>query len=138
MAHILVIDDQASARDAIRAILEPGGHVIDEAGNGCDAIRKLNNRYDLVITDILMPEMDGLELIRYIKGSHLSCRIIVITGGFKDQSIDLLSYAKAFGADDTLSKASVITELAGMVSKLLTPAMDEVYDLSSNNTINAI
>ena len=96
----------------------------------------MRKAYDLVVTDVLMPEMDGLELIRHIKGSHLSCRIIVITGGFKDQSIDLLSYAKSFGADDTLSKASVITELAGMVSKLLAPAMGEVCDSSNNKTIN--
>ncbi len=69
--HVLVVDDSATIRRRAREILEQAGHTCDEAENGLEAIKMaLSNRYDLIITDIVMPVLDGLKFIQRIRASH--------------------------------------------------------------------
>lgn len=64
MAHILVIDDEPALRRTLRSILEKAGHTVTEAGDGKQAIAVFAaNPADLVLTDIIMPERDGIETI---------------------------------------------------------------------------
>ncbi len=69
--HVLVVDDSATIRRRAREILEQAGHTCEEAENGLEAIKMaLSNRYDLIITDIVMPVLDGLKFIQRIRASR--------------------------------------------------------------------
>lgn len=101
MKKILVIDDNMLMRKLIVNIFDKRNYCIDEADNGSDGLNSvIKNNYDLVITDILMPGMDGIEMIRYAKKINTSLKIIAITGG----DPVYLSIAKKFGADSVLTK----------------------------------
>jgi len=120
MARIITVDDQASVRTSIRDLLESQGHTVVEACDGRDLMRKLTADFDLVISDMLMPEADGLEVIRHVKHIHPHIPVLVITGGWQSNHVDLLRVARAGGADQALSKSEVDKTLLGAVSDLLT------------------
>ncbi|HXP61553.1 MAG TPA: response regulator, partial [Dongiaceae bacterium] len=81
MAQVLVIDDDALYRGTIRMILEEGGHRVMEAQDGTEGIDAYKERRpDVVITDLLMPDMDGDEGIRAIKRWDKNARVIAISG----------------------------------------------------------
>ena len=119
MARIFVIDDQASVRGAIRAVLSAAGHAVEEASNGSEAMERLSSDYDLVITDVLMPVMDGFEVVRRVKHLRRDLPVLAITAGLQDDSLDLLELARKLGADRTLSKSLIGTQLAATVGEML-------------------
>jgi len=119
MARIIVADDHAVVRHAVRAILEPAGHDVAEAANGREALALLADGCDLLITDVLMPEMDGLELLRHAKQRRANLPVLVVTGGWRGDNLDLLSMAFKLGADRTLSKAKIVKELEGVVAAMI-------------------
>ena len=103
MATILIIDDEPSIRVLVRAILEGEGHSVLEASNGRQGLDVYHERpVDLVITDIVMPEMGGLELILVLTGEVQNIKIIAIAGGLKNETS--LHMAKELGACHTLRK----------------------------------
>ena len=122
MARIMVIDDQASVRAVIRMLIEKEGHVVVEASNGRLGVEALTPAIDLVITDILMPEMDGLEVVRHVKRLNRHLPVLVITGGWGEGGPDLVSLAERYGADGALSKADIRSTLIATVSRLLAAA----------------
>jgi CheY-like chemotaxis protein len=82
MSHILVIDDEETIRAIIRLVLEKDGHKVDEAENGGSGLKLVElHPYDLVITDMIMPDVDGIEVISSLKKNHPQIKTIVITGG---------------------------------------------------------
>jgi CheY-like chemotaxis protein len=82
MAHILLIDDEKLVRETFRAILEGAGHTVDEAGDGNAALARFRERRpDLVITDIFMPDQEGIGTILEIRKIDERVPIIVVTGG---------------------------------------------------------
>ena len=105
MARILVIDDQAALRVLLRDILEPEGHVIVDAANGAigvEAFRQLP--FDLVITDIIMPDQDGIDTIVELRRLRPEQKIIVISGGGRNNSPEFLRIATRLGATEVLAK----------------------------------
>lgn len=95
MAHILVIDDQSSIRTILAMVLKELGHEVKLAENGQKGIELLNepSEFDLVITDITMPNKDGNEVARYIRASHRSAiPVIAITGFPEEAEIELFNY----------------------------------------------
>ena len=79
--RILLVDDEKAVRILVAAALEYDNYKVDIAENGAEAIQYLDKHlYDLVITDYMMPEMDGLELIRIIKSKYPPIPVVVITG----------------------------------------------------------
>jgi CheY-like chemotaxis protein len=106
MARILVIDDEYYVRALIAKILERSGHEIVEATNGQEGIDffEQGGQADLVITDIFMPEMDGIETLRYLKEKNPDLKIVVVSGGGKGLAKGYLPAAAAFGADATIEK----------------------------------
>ena len=81
MARILIIDDDADIRQPVRLQLEKEGHVVDEAGDGAAGVALCRQeRPDLVICDILMPEMDGFETMRHLKREFPDMPILVLSG----------------------------------------------------------
>jgi DNA-binding response OmpR family regulator len=103
--NILVIDDNASVRKAITLMLEGGGHCVTGAKDGTEGLRAFEELDpDLVIVDIIMPEKDGIEIIREMRRAKPEARIIAMTGGGRLTNLDFLKMARAFGAVDTLAK----------------------------------
>jgi NADH-quinone oxidoreductase subunit E/NADP-reducing hydrogenase subunit HndA len=85
---ILVVDDEPVVVKSCERILTPEGYTVESAGNGTEAAAKLGkDGYDLVITDLMMPDMSGLELIRWIRSSKPETGIVVITGYPSQESI---------------------------------------------------
>ena len=105
MAHILIIDDNRVVRKLVRQFLADAGHVLYEAEDGKIAQRIFDKEpIDLVITDIFMPEKEGLEVIRDIRQGARPIAIIAISGSGRLGGPDVLKFARDLGANVTLTK----------------------------------
>ena len=103
MATIFVIDDQEPIRTLLRAALEGDGHEVLEASNGLLGLERSRERAaDLVILDLLMPEMNGLELMAELNRSLPHVKVIAMSGGLKGERG--LQAAKRLGAHHTFEK----------------------------------
>ena len=123
MRRILVVEDSASTRSFIRSALETGGRLgpcdIVEASSGFDALRLLpRGPYDLVITDINMPDINGLELVQFIRKSdrHRSTALLIISTQSSEK--DRL-WGMSLGADEFLAKPLSADTLLSAVDRLL-------------------
>ena len=89
MARILVIDDDDRIRGMVLEMLSESGHEVGEASNGQEGLDQFRQTpTDLVITDILMPEKDGLEIIQILKKENPEVKIIAVSGGGDTGRID--------------------------------------------------
>lgn len=119
MARILVIDDDALLRRAIRVALEAQGYEVIEAGDGTAALRVYREQgADLLLVDLFIPEPDGLEVIRTVRAEVPDAKIIAMSGG-GSLKLDLLAAAAAFGASRALWKPFVPDVLLAAVRDLL-------------------
>lgn len=120
-AKILVIDDEASIRGIIRDMLEGEGFTVLEAPDGAVAMQRCREQpVDLVITDILMPEKDGLEVIREIRRSAPSTKVIAMSGGGGSQAqVRFLDMAGRLGALRTIQKPFAMTAFLDTVREVL-------------------
>jgi len=120
MSRILVVDDEAAIRQILREILVRQGHQVECASNGVEALRFLQDgEYDLVLTDLLMPEMEGLEMIQLLRKTHSDVKIIAMTGGGSGGASKYLTLASAFGVQKTLMKPFSIEEVVSAVAQVL-------------------
>ena len=118
MARVLVIDDIAEVRTTLRGFLESAGHLVDEAGDGLEGAELYSKvPFDVVVTDIVMPNREGLETILRLKRHHAGTKVIAITGYAKE--MDLLRIAKSFGADAILEKPVDMDVLIEAVNRCL-------------------
>lgn len=119
MTHILVVDDQATMRTMIQAVLERAGHNVTTAEDGVDAMNKLRgDQFDMVITDINMPNMTGLSLVPKIRrlDNYQYIPILMLTTESSDYKKDK---ARNSGASGWLTKPFDPTRLLTAVNKLL-------------------
>jgi two-component system response regulator (stage 0 sporulation protein F) len=117
--RILLIDDHAPFRTMARLMLEGAGYEVEEATNGATGMtRYRQSPPDLVITDILMPVMEGLETIIALRGLDPQVKIIAMTGGDDARGV-YLSSAQMFGAVRTIRKPFSETELLAAVAEAL-------------------
>ena len=131
MAKILVIDDEPSILLMIKKMLEKEGHEVDLALNGRDGMELFENiKPALVITDIIMPEKEGLETILELRKKNPGLKIIAISGGGRISPEGYLPGAKLLGADMVFQKPLVPKEFISAVSKLLNEAEGKVFPLS--------
>ena len=120
MKHILVVDDDEAIRSLLKTILEREGYEVSSAADGKEAIRLFRRHpSDLIITDIIMPEQEGLKTIFDLRQEHPDVRIIAISGDGQYGLGEYLDAAAAFGADKTFSKPFDRTELVKSVRHLL-------------------
>jgi CheY-like chemotaxis protein len=120
MARILIIDDDDQVRLMLRRTLEAAGHETSEASNGKDGLMEFAERpVDLIITDIYMPEKEGLETIIELKRDHPAVHIIAISGGSREVDIDFLPVAERLGAERTFSKPVDREVLVTTIDELL-------------------
>ncbi len=120
MAQILVIDDEPQVRRLLQTILERAGHDVFEAADGMEGLMTARARQpDLVVTDILMPNKEGIETIRELRREVPALPILVISGD--PGSALYLEMAKLLGAHAALTKPFRATELLRAVEGLLRP-----------------
>jgi len=102
-AKILVVDDEDGFRMFVNDILSDYGYDVMEASNGEDALRRVKEKvFDLLITDIKMPGMNGLELLCKVKMNYPNIEVIVISGS---NDREFVEYSKAYGAADFIVKS---------------------------------
>lgn len=121
MARILLIDDDESVRTMLRTMLEYHRHTVMEAHDGREGLQLLPKaRPDLVITDLVMPEQEGIEVITTLRKTHPALKIIAISGGGRtNSSDDYLVMARRLGADLTLAKPFAHAALLAAIAELL-------------------
>jgi DNA-binding response OmpR family regulator len=112
MSRVLVIDDEAYIREELRHGLESAGFAVEEASDGRDGLKLVQRAPpDLVITDILMSDIDGIQTIREIKAHSPGVKIIAMSGGGSGHFSDYLVWAKKLGADAIFMKPIDLAEL---------------------------
>lgn len=120
MKTILIIDDDDALRQILRLSLVQLGYAVHQASNGKIGLRMYGEqRIDLVITDLLMPEKDGFEIIMDLRKIDPTVKIIVMSGGARLRSEEILPIAKQLGAALTLNKPFSFDELRVAVSYIL-------------------
>ncbi len=123
MGNILVIDDDEQVLDVVSEMLRMDGHEVATAENGGEALTKFNQaEYDLVITDLIMPDMEGLETITELRAAKESIPIIAMSGGGRVGPMDYLETARFIGATETLAKPFTRNELVAAVQRLMPEA----------------
>ena len=103
MARILIIDDDAAVRGTLRTLLQKAGYETLEAPDGREGSQMLDG-VDVVITDLLMPEVDGVDLLSLIRKSGLDVPVIAMSGGGRVDPRSYLEVAKALGAYAAFAK----------------------------------
>jgi len=130
MARILVIDDEEDVREVLKQVLERAGYEVTVAASGKDGLDLLRKQgADLVITDVIMPGIDGVTTVKKIREKFRNTRIIVISGGgnvapksYEPNAIStsaFLASAANAGADRTLTKPFDRDELIAAIKSLL-------------------
>ena len=120
MGRILLIDDNVQILNMLRQILEPEGYEVVDAINGNEGIRLYREKpTDLIITDLIMPEKDGIETIMELRRDFPDVKIIAISGGGRSHPGPYLKIAKEVGAQYTFAKPVKREELLNAVRALL-------------------
>jgi DNA-binding NtrC family response regulator len=126
MSRILVIDDDHHILIMVKKMLERAGFEVVLASNGNEGLALFNKtQVDLVITDIIMPEKEGLETIREMKKFQPDLKIIAMSGGGKITADNYLETAKIFGASRTLGKPFSQKQLVSTVQDLMGISSDD-------------
>ncbi len=116
---VLLVDDCLVTREMVRRLLEDGGFAVTPAGSAAEALRVLGEQpFDCVVTDIEMPEMDGLELTRHLRQSARFAPLPVVVVSTRDQPEDRLAGLEA-GADAYLTKQTLdAQELVSLIQRV--------------------
>ena len=120
MARILAVDDSAAMRQMVSITLSGAGHEVEQAADGCEALQKAEaTRFDLVITDVNMPKMDGITLVRELRGraSYKYVPLLVLT---TEATAERKQAGKAAGATGWLVKPFNPERLLATINKVLT------------------
>ena len=121
--NILVIDDDEGIRTVFTRFLERKGYLVSCASNGREGLNLLDSvNPDLVITDIMMPEADGLEVLMAVRARPVKIPVIAISGGMHAVPMDFLPLAKKFGAEKVLYKPVELEDLLSAVEEVLVAA----------------
>jgi CheY-like chemotaxis protein len=120
MESILIIDDEAQIRSMIRLVLEREGYIVSEALDGAEGIRQFRQKpADLIITDLIMPNKDGIGMMIELKKEFPDAKIIAMSGGGLNRPEGYLRGAQKLGAVHTLAKPINRQELLRVVKDTL-------------------
>ena len=116
----MIIDDDESVRDSLKVLLSVHGFEVAVARDGREGLEVLHReRFDLVVTDLLMPNLDGIEIIREIRKHDASLKILAMSGGDHTAHFLHLNAAQALGADDVLKKPFDEDTLLAAIGRLI-------------------
>ena len=120
MSRILIIDDEQPVRSVFRRALERAGHEVSEAGDGQAGLKQIaQSSFDLVVTDIVMPKMEGVEFIFQVHREQPDLKVIAMSGGGRVAPKAYLDMARAAGAVSVLAKPFTIEALLAAVDAAL-------------------
>lgn len=120
MSRILVVDDEDIIRKYLQLTLEQLGYVVMVACNGQEALAHLQREsVDLILTDLIMPEKEGMETIEEVRKLYPKIKIIAMSGGGRIDAFDYLRVAKKMGADLVMEKPFSNRELTAALDQLL-------------------
>ncbi len=114
---VLIVDDEPDTLELVKLVLESGGFETLLAKSGIEAVAQIEKKPDLVLLDIMMPDMDGWDVFRKIKEKDSTIPIVILTA--KAQNIDRLLGLHVLKADDYITKPFGKNELIGKVRKLV-------------------
>lgn len=122
MARVMVIDDDEVVRMTLTLVLEKAGHEVVAAEDGRKgmALFKMNPA-DVVLTDIYMPNQEGLATIMALRRTCPAVKVVAISGGGANAGLDVLPVAEALGADRALRKPVNPKDLIAVIEALTTP-----------------
>lgn len=116
--QVLLVDDDANARKIARKMLERAGHQVAESADGLQGFLLLRTApFDLVVTDIIMPVMNGLEFIKSARQLKPTLKVVAMSGGARTGSADPLEAARQHGASATLHKPFTLTDLSDSIGQ---------------------
>ncbi|MCC6913731.1 MAG: response regulator [Rhodospirillaceae bacterium] len=121
MAHILLVEDSPEVSLSVREILAAAGHTVEDAASGKEALVRLkNSRFDAIVSDIWMPEMDGIALLKEIRGAGNNIPVVVISGGAPNAPLTYTApLAATFGANVVVYKPFERAELLKAIDTVL-------------------
>ncbi len=120
MATILIIEDDTQVRAYLDNLLRRAGHVTETAADGKEGVAVFREKsVDLVVTDIIMPEKDGIETIADMKRIRPDLKVIAISGGGRSEPGNYLHSAYLLGADRTIKKPFNNKDILAAVRELL-------------------
>lgn len=119
--NVLLVEDSPEVSLSVREILTGAGHSVEEATNGKEGLEKLSvSSFDLVVSDIWMPEMDGIALLKEIRGSGNDLPVIVISGGAPNAPLTYTApLASTFGANAVIYKPFEKEELLKAIDAVM-------------------
>lgn len=120
MASILLIDDMKGVRESVAMVLSSAGHQVTQAIDGADGLKQVSQgQFDLIITDVLMPNADGIEMLMELKSTGVKTPILAMSGGSPMvKGRDALSIARAH-ATETILKPFSRFEILEVVERLV-------------------
>jgi CheY-like chemotaxis protein len=122
MARILIVDDEPDILVILDRMLRKMNHETVQAANGKEAVRRLEeSSFDLVITDLIMPESEGIETISAVRRRWPGLKIIAMSGGGRQSPVPYLAVAATLGADATLAKPFERADLVDALRHVLGP-----------------
>jgi CheY-like chemotaxis protein len=120
MARILVVEDDPALRDSFKAVLESIGHQVATAANGLLGLKQYAEaQFDLVISDIIMPDMEGIGMILELRRRNPEAKIVAISGGGRSGNGEFLDVAQKLGAMAVLQKPVVSEVLFSTIDACL-------------------
>lgn len=119
MARVMVIDDDEVVRMVLTRTLERAGHEVISADDGRKGVALFKmNPTDVVLTDIYMPNQEGLATIMELRRAYPAVKVVAISGGGANAGLDVLPVAEALGADRALRKPVSPSELTALIKEL--------------------
>ena len=121
MAHILLVEDSPEVSLSVREILASAGHTVEDVGSGKQALKALKaSTFDAIVSDIWMPEMDGIALLKEIRGAGNDIPVVVISGGAPNAPLTYTApLAATFGANMVVYKPFEKAELLKAIETVL-------------------
>ena len=123
MNRILIVDDDPSFRTVLRMMLLKRGYDVIEAGDGNEALQLMETRgAEVVVTDLIMPEKEGLETIQELRSRYPETKVIAMSGGGDFTGQDILAVARILGAHSVLAKPFTSQQIAAALDGVIVRA----------------
>ena len=130
MANILLVEDESLVSETLSSAMKSKGHTVVVAVNGVEGMKKFTEgRFDLVVTDIIMPDKEGIGLIMEMRREAPNVKIVAISGGGRTGNVEFLKMAHDLGAMATLKKPIRLAEFFAVLSECLSegPGTTKVF-----------